>query len=176
MTKPEFQHIVSAIKTYFPKDNMLPNVEAIELWYQELKDLSYQEAAAALHRYVAVGKFPPTIADIREQAALLRPDNELNELTAWGLVLKALQRSSYYAREEFEALPPTVRKVIGTPRQLREWATSEGTDISVIQSNFMRAYRTAAQEAREAARLSPQTRQAIDAAKSAPRLTTEKEH
>lgn len=171
MTKAEFQHIVSAIKTYYPKDNMLPNVQAIELWYQELKDLSYQEAAAALRRYVAVGKFPPTIADIREQAALLRPDNELNELTAWGLASKAINRSSYYAREEFEKLPPIVRKVIGTPRQLREWATSEGTDISVIQSNFMRAYRTAAREAQEEARLSPQTRQAIEAAKLAPMLT-----
>ena len=42
MTIKEFSLIAAAIKTYFPRDNILPTENAMELWYEELKDLAGQ--------------------------------------------------------------------------------------------------------------------------------------
>lgn len=166
MRREEFLLIVAAIKTYYPKDNMLPTKEAIELWYQALNDLSYDECSTALRRYVAVGKYPPTIADIREQAAKLKPTVS-NEMQAWETVLKAIKRSSYHAEEEYNKLPTLIQKAVGGHRQLREWATSETVDLTVVQSHFIRSYRQELSRQQEEVQLSPQLREAISRAQIA---------
>lgn len=160
MTVKEFGFLADAIKTYFPRDNVLPTENAMRLWYSELKDIPYQLAHTALRKYVSTNKFAPTIADIRGQVAELNSQNkeELNETAAWSLVLKAIRRSTYYSDEEFAKLPPVVQRAVSTPRQLREWATLEDVDgktLTVIQSNFQRAFRSEQQRERERNKLSP---------------------
>ncbi len=146
MTTKEFAIIAAAIKTYFPRDNVLPTEKAIELWYNELKDLTYNAVNLGLRMYVATNKFSPTIADIRENAKHFcsESNEELNEMAAWGLVLKAMRNSIYHSEEEFAKLPPVVQNAVVSPGQLREWAMAEdvdGTWMNVTQSNFMRTYR-----------------------------------
>ena len=160
MTVKEFGILADAIKTYFPRDNVLPTENAMRLWYSELKDIPYQSAYMALRKYVSTNKFAPTIADIREQVAELNSQNEeeLNETAAWSLVLKAIRRSTYYSEEEFAKLPPVVQRAVSSPRQLREWATLEDVDgktLTVIQSNFQRTFRVEQQRERERNKLSP---------------------
>ena len=160
MTAKEFGFLADAIKTYFPRDNVLPTENAMRLWYSELKDIPYQLAHTALRKYVSTNKFAPTIADIREQVAELNDQNEedLNETAAWSLVLKAIRRSTYYSDEEFAKLPPVVQRAVSSPRQLREWATLEDVDgktLTVIQSNFQRTFRSEQQRERERNKLSP---------------------
>ena len=53
MTIKEFALIAAAIKTYFPRDNILPTESAMDLWYEELKDLPYSIANSALRMFVA---------------------------------------------------------------------------------------------------------------------------
>lgn len=147
MTAKEFGILANAIKTYFPRDNVLPSDNAMRLWYSGLKDIPYQLACNALIKYVSTNKFAPTIADIREQVADLKAQNEgdeLNETAAWALVLKAMRRSAYYSEEEFSKLPPILQRSVSSPRQLKEWATMEDVDgktLTVIQSNFQRTFR-----------------------------------
>lgn len=160
MTAKEFGFLADAIKTYFPRDNVLPTENAMRLWYEELKDIPYQLAHTALRKYVSTNKFAPTIADIREQVAELNNQNEeeLNETAAWSLVLKAIRRSTYYSEEEFVKLPDTVQRAVASPKQLREWATLEDVDgktLTVIQSNFQRTFRMEQQRERERNKLSP---------------------
>lgn len=160
MTVKEFGFLADAIKTYFPRDNVLPTENAMRLWYSELKDIPYQLAHTALRKYVSTNKFAPTIADIREQVAELNNQNEeeLNETAAWSLVLKAIRRSTYYSEEEFAKLPATVKRAVASPKQLREWATLEDVDgktLTVIQSNFQRTFRAEQQRERERSKLSP---------------------
>ena len=160
MNAKEFGFLADAIKTYFPRDNVLPTENAMRLWYSELKDIPYQLAHLALQKYVCTNKFAPTIADIREQVAELNNQNEeeLNETVAWSLVLNAIRHSAYYSNEEFEKLPPVVRRAVSSPRQLREWAILENVDgktMTVIQSNFQRAFRVEQQRERERSKLSP---------------------
>lgn len=160
MTVKEFGFFADAIKTYFPRDNVLPTENAMRLWYSELKDIPYQLAHTALRKYVSTNKFAPTIADIREQVAELngRDEEEINETAAWYLVLKAIRRSTYYSEEEFAKLPATVQRSVASPKQLREWAMLEDVDgktLTVIQSNFQRTFRVEQQRERERNKLSP---------------------
>lgn len=159
MTAKEFGLLADAIKTYFPRDNVLPTENALRLWYAELKDIPYQIAYAALRKYVSTNKFAPTIADIREQAAELynQREGDISENTAWQLVWKAICNSGYHAEEEFEKLPETVKRAVGSASQLRQWGLSEVNDntISYWKSDFQRIYRLEQQRERERNKLSP---------------------
>lgn len=161
MTAKEFGILADAIKTYFPRDNVLPTENAMRLWYSELKDLPYQVAQTALRKYVATNKFAPTIADIREQAAELNAqeqgEDELNEISAWALVWKAIGSSGEYERAErnFRKLPSIVQRAVHSPKQLQEWAMTQNINVEVVSSNFMRAFRVEQQSERERKKLSP---------------------
>jgi hypothetical protein len=52
----------------------------------------------------------------------------------------------------YNALPPEIRRLVGSVSQLKEWAYTEG-DMSVIASNFMRSYRVTATRDKEISRL-----------------------
>lgn len=159
MTAKEFGLLADAIKTYFPRDNVLPTENALRLWYAELKDIPYQIAYAALRKYVSTNKFAPTIADIREQAAELynQREGDISENTAWQLVWKAICNSGYHAEEEFEKLPETVKRAVGSASQLRQWGLSEVNDntTSYWKSDFQRIYRLEQQKELERRKLSP---------------------
>lgn len=141
MTFKEFGQLADAIKTYFPRDNMLPTAEAMELWFDMLKDLDYQFASYGLKKYVSLNKFPPAISDIREHAESIREPGELNEMEAWALVRNAVANSTYNSVEEFAKLPPLVQKAVGLPGQLRIWAMDEDYSEAVTSSNFIKTYR-----------------------------------
>lgn len=153
MTIKEFGKLAAAIKTYYPKENMLPSNEAMELWYDALKDLDYKSAEQGLKKYVMSNKFPPAISDIRECSLDFERPQELNETEAWSLVSKALRNGYYGAEEEFAKLPPIVQKAVGQPSQLRTWASDEEYDESVASSNFMRSYRVELARAQQISKL-----------------------
>lgn len=141
MTVQEFGKLADAIKTYFPRDNILPTNTSMELWYDMLKDLDYRAAYTGLRAHVASSRFAPTIADIREKSLQVNQPRELNETEAWSLVSKAIRNSSYNSVEEFAKLPQLVQKAVGQPSQLRIWAIDENYNEEVVSSLFTRTYR-----------------------------------
>ena len=162
MTFKEFGQLADAIKTYFPKDNMLPTAESMELWFDMLKDLDYQSASYGLKKYVSLNKFPPTISDIRECAASISDPGELNEMEAWALVRNAIANSIYQSVEEFTKLPPLVQKAVGLPGQLRIWAMDEDYSEAVVSSNFIKTYRTVLARKEEDKKIPAQVRRLIE--------------
>lgn len=162
MTFKEFGQLADAIKTYFPKDNMLPTAEAMELWFDMLKDLEYQSAVYGLKKYVSLNKFPPAISDIREHAASISKPDELNEMEAWALVRNAISNSTYNSMEEFAKLPSLVQKAVGLPGQLRIWATDEDYNESVTSSNFIKTYRTVLERNEENKKIPAQVMKLIE--------------
>ena len=152
MTPKEFGELAAAIKTYFPRDNIIPTDRAMDLWYEELKDLPYAVAQISLRKYVATNKFPPTIADIRENAVM---EEEQSELAAWHLVYKAICDSAYHAEERFDELPETIRRAVASPENLREWGQMKTETVnSVIQSQFLSSYRAEVKRAADLRKLS----------------------
>lgn len=165
MTFKEFGKLADAIKTYFPRDNMLPTDTAMELWYDMLKDMDYQSAYIGLKNHVATSKFAPTIADIRNGVVISQPQ-ELNEMEAWSLVSKAIRNSGYNSVEEFAKLPPLVQKAVGLPSQLRTWALDENYNEQVAMSSFQRAYKAELHRHEELQKMPQNIRNLIEKANS----------
>lgn len=113
MTGKEFATWAMALKTYFPRENLLPNEAAMELWFQELQDLPYKVAETALRTWVQTNKWSPSISEIRELAAsCVRP--ELPDWgEAWEQTLKAIRKfGSYRQKEALDSLDPLARKTV----------------------------------------------------------------
>ena len=162
MTIDEFGQFASAIKTYFPKDNLLSTNESMDLWFDMLNDLDYQQAYIGLKTYVASNRFPPAISDIRAYAMKAKELQELNEMEAWSLVKKAIRNGGYNSIEEYKKLPPLVQKAVGLPSQLREWALDENYKEAVVMSNFQKAYRFELQKKQEFQKLPQQVQKFIE--------------
>lgn len=157
MEREEFKILVKAMKAVYSTDNFIADKDAFNVWFELLKDLSYEQANLAIQKYMLTEKFPPTIADIRTKVnEIIAPAEEsMSELQAWQLVYKAIGRSVYYAEEEFEKLPKACKIAVGQAAVLREWATMDNFDkhISVEQSHFINAYRAAQNRIKEEAKL-----------------------
>lgn len=66
MDKKEFGTIAMALKTYYPRENLLPNDKAMDLWYMQLQDLPFDVANNALNEWAAINKWSPAISELRE--------------------------------------------------------------------------------------------------------------
>ena len=117
MKKSEFAEIVMAMQTYYPRENMLPNEHAIELWFEALKDIDARVLGTALKRWVATRKWPPTIADLREQSQLITSGDLPAWGKAWETVQDAIHMHGYYeynaACGMFDAVTRSVVDFIG---------------------------------------------------------------
>ena len=160
MTKEQFKILVKAMKAIYTQPSFIPDNDAFDVWYSMLKDMDYAVASRAVQMHIQTEERMPTVASIRNQAQKLTKNSEvdLNETEAWALVSKAIRRSAYYSEEEFKKLPLIVQKAVVNPAQLREWALMEdidGKSMTVMQSNFMRTYRTEVAREKELRKLSP---------------------
>lgn len=161
MTREETIKILMVIQAAYPNYKPQDKTVAVNVWAEMLGDIPYEQVSAALKAYIQTDKngFAPGIGDIREKVQMLfGEDVEINETEAWSLVLKAIRRSTYYSEEEFLKLPAIIQRSVGSPRQLREWATLEDVDgktLTVLQSNFQRTFRAEQQKEREKQKLSP---------------------
>lgn len=113
MTKKEFAIFAMALKTYFPRDNLLPTEEAMELWYRELQDIPADVATAMLRKWVDTEKWPPSIAEIRSMCGEIAHGKLPDWGEAWREVEKAIGRYGYMAEEKaLDSMSPTTQKAV----------------------------------------------------------------
>ena len=113
MTKQEFSKWVMALKTYYPREQLLPNTAAIELWYQELSDIPMNVAEMALRKWVATSKWSPTIAEIREMCVDVKRGDAPDWSDGWAQVQLAIRRfGSYRPSEAMASLDPITRETV----------------------------------------------------------------
>lgn len=156
MTREETVKIIRIMCDCYP--NYKPNnlSETVDVWQMMLDEYSYNQVSIALKAYVTsdTSGFAPSVGEIVAKIQLVSQPQELDGMTAWGLVSKALRNGTYGAVEEFNKLPPLVRQAVGIPDNLKNWATSDYQTIeTVIQSNFLRTYETIVKRANEINRM-----------------------
>lgn len=156
MTKEETGKILAVINAYYPYFFKEMNAEGkraiIELWARQFFDYDYAIVNAALDAYIAVDEQnrAPNVGMLKSLIRRMTQAEEMTEQEAWGLVAQALRNSNYNAAEEFERLPEQIKRVVGSPNQLREWATMDNDTLqSVVASNFQRSYRAKAKSDKE---------------------------
>ena len=113
MTKEEFSYFAMTLKTFYPKDNLLPSKEAMELWYRMLQDIQANIANVFLQKWVATSKWPPSIAEIRSGCSSMTQEEIPDWGQAWREVDKAIHRYGYNQEAKaLASLSPVTRKVV----------------------------------------------------------------
>lgn len=162
MERDEFKMLVKGMKAVYADSKFIADKDAFDVWYSLLKDLEYGTVSAAIQKHMMTSRYPPTIADIREQCASISQPQPLDELEAWSLVRRALRNCGYNYEEEYRKLPLLVQRAIGVPGQLFQWATDEEYNEGVVSSNFMRSYRAAVQSEQRYSCMNDNIRREID--------------
>lgn len=136
--KKQFATFAMAVRTYYPKEQILPNNQAMELWYRELCDIPYDLAEMALRKWVATNKWSPTIADIRELTANIANGEPMTWGESWEKALKAVRRfGSYNKGAALNSLDPLTRKCVESIGYM-ELCMSE--NIMVERAHFQKVF------------------------------------
>ena len=157
MNKKEFALFASALRTYYPREKLLPNEQAMELWFNQLQDIPYKLAELTLNTWVATNKWSPSIADIREKATGLTQGEPKDWGEAWREVLRAINiYGSYQELEALESMDETTKRVVER-LGFRNICLSE--DIQVDRANFRMIYEQEIQRAKEDAQIPPKLKE-----------------
>lgn len=147
MTKSEFARIAAAMKTYYPREALLPNDMAMELWYFQLSDIPYRVAEAALNRWVANNRWSPSIADLREisQGILYGDLPDWGE--SWRKAQDAIRRFGYYQEDEALASLDDLTRDVVERLGFRNLCLSENHEAS--RANFRQIFEQVARRRKE---------------------------
>ena len=163
MTRDEVKEIIM-IMTYTYSNYRPTDVKAtVDIWASILAPYQFEGIKAALHAYILSDTkgFAPSPGQLIDQIPVKKFD--MTELEAWGIVSKAISNSNYHAKEEFDKLPPVIQKTLGRCDVLKEWASMENDTVqSVIQSNFIRNYRTVLQREKDIEKLPVKLRELLE--------------
>ena len=155
MTSKEFTKLMGFVMAAVDKPVARPTIDA---YFEMLKDLSYDLAAAAVKKIIATDEYPtlPTIGKIRQAAAEISRGHILSAPEAWGMVLKAVHEYGYYREgEALAALPEQVAEVV---RWMGFQTICMSEKISVDRGQFLRMYETHQKREQEQALLPPAVR------------------
>ena len=140
MTIQETGTIMRILKANYP--NWGADKDTLLLWSQMFADIPVEAVGAAVKAFIANDDkgFAPVIGQIM-QIIVKANTNDMGEGEAWAKVRKAIGNGIYGSVTEFEALPDILKRVVGSPDQLEQWAMlTDGLD-TVVQSQVKRAYR-----------------------------------
>ena len=113
MTYDEFKILAKGMKAVYTQPTFLPDADAFNIWYQLLQDIDYKIANAAIQKYMLTSKFPPTIADIREQAASVVNGEKPLWSDGWEEVVRAIKNyGSYGQKEAMESMSEITRMAV----------------------------------------------------------------
>ena len=160
MNKQEFSTFVMAMRTYYAKENILPNQQAMELWYQELQDIPYDIAVAGLRQWVATNKWSPSIAEIREMASSVMNGAIADWSESWEKVCTALRRfGRNRAVEGMESLDEITRETVKRIGGFTYLCNSE--NVVADRSRFEQVYNAIAERKKKDNQLSLPLKQII---------------
>ena len=177
MNREETKEILKVLRVGYP--NFYKGLtkreadEIIDLWSTMFASEPLKIVIEAVKSLMCTLVYPPTIADVKSKIALITQPETMSEMEAWGRVKSAI--NYYAATESFAVLPPILKRIVGSPNQLREWAIMEAETVnSVVQSNFMRSYKAIAAQEKEYGMLPESTKRLMEIRKTG-QLTAGKE-
>lgn len=145
MDKQEFSTFAMAIRTYYPKENILPNAPAMELWFRELQDIPFPVAEAALRKWVSTNKWSPSIAEIREIAATVSHGEQLTWGESWEKLKAAVRKYGRVGEAEaMRSFDPLTRKCVEI-FGYQQYCISDVNDEMANRAHYQRIFESMAQ-------------------------------
>lgn len=118
-----------------------------EQWYKMLYDLSDEQFKKAIEIVIKTRKFPPTIADMREAAALNEQIGDYSPEEAWAIVYNDIHKKGYYNEPHYDDWKlEAAKNAIG-------WQTlcdMSPDEKNIIRAHFMRIYESLSNRERSA--------------------------
>jgi len=136
MQASEVAKLVSVIAAAYPSFEV--DKARVAVWVQMIGDLDYELAETAVRRHIALTKFPPTIAEIREQALEAARGPEPTGAESWMEFIHGIRRYSLYSElEAMESFCPTTRRVA----QAIGWRDAYMSDnVDVLRGQYLRMF------------------------------------
>lgn len=159
MTTTEFSRWAMALKTYFPRDNLLPSKEAMELWFLELRDIPFEIATAMLRKWADTEKWPPSIAEVRKMCAELSAGKLPDWSDAWAEVTKAIGKYGYIDEEgALDSMSPLTQTAV---EKIGWRAICQSENPDTIRAQFRQVFQIYANREIEDRQLTPELKQVI---------------
>ena len=152
MTREETKMILEVIDNVYPNWHPKDPVMTVNVWSTLFKNFEYKDVGEALRRYMMGDKngFAPVPGQLIDILYATEDEQDYSDMSAWSMVRKAISNGGYNSKEEFEKLPPLVRRAVGNSDNIRNWAMMDVDSVeSVVQSNFLRSYRAILSKAQE---------------------------
>lgn len=162
MTKEEWAKLVLSIKDLYPAEKILNTDHAIQLWYEMLKDIDYQDLAKGLWKYALENKFPPTISDLRGQSVAIKFGEFSSWEDEWHRVCKTIQNYGYMREQEAIASLPEMTRTIVKRLGYQYLCSSENPMAD--RANFRDIYNNMVNKQKDREKLSQPIRQALEKA------------
>ena len=158
MTKKEFINIAKALKTYYPKENLLQTDEAVVLWYEQLKDIDYTVLSNCLIKWVSTNKWSPTIADLRELAT--GADNLPQSPDAWEEVKTAIHKYGHWnIQAALDSLSPLTRKTV---EKIGFYELCASENEIADRAHFMQMYNIMAEREKKDRQIQPEVKARLE--------------
>lgn len=165
MNREQAIALLKILKTAFPRfyaDMTKEEAEnTINLWVDMFKHEDPALVMTATKDLINTFKFPPTIADVKEKMYGLT-NNEVDNLTLWNELDKAVRNCLYNTQNVFDGLSPVVKKFVGSPAQLREYALSPADTFSTVtKGQFLKQVEILKKRDKELKMMLPECRQLV---------------
>lgn len=162
MTREDTKRLLMTVEAIYPNYKIKDTKITLDAWSEILSDQDERFIFAALKNYSRTDTtgFAPSVGQLVQGAYELRTRNvkQLTPGEAWSMVYKALCRATYYAEDEFAKFPEEVKAAVGSPAQLRAWASDSTFNEGVASSNFRKAYSTVCEHKKQDALMPPEIR------------------
>lgn len=158
----ELRRMLAAYPQHAVKYEPSQVASMLEVWQEELADLSDDLLAVACRNHRERSVWPPSLAEIRASAvSLMRQASPANQMAseAWADVKKALLSIGYYGRPEFSN-PATAAAV--SRMGWRDICLDDGPE-GVIRAQFERFYNAEIERMESKVQQSPAVREFIAA-------------
>lgn len=148
MTRDETITLLQTIIVMYPGSKINADPLTVAVWHEMLADLPGELVSAAVKRMCAVLKFPPSIADIRDNVAEAMKEAQgiATAGDAWSKVRKAMSWYGYYRPDEARAaLGEDIWHAVEMVGGWRNLCAGEG-DMAITSAQFERRYNAMVQQ------------------------------
>lgn len=159
MTKMEFLKLVRSLKSVYTRDNFIPDQESADVWFSLLSDMDYGLLTAAAKIWILQNKFPPTVAELREQAAKILENDPDDWSAEWEKVISCVKLFGMY--RETEALASLDEMTRSCVMRVGFQNICRSENVSIERANFRMIYENMANRQREEAKLPEELRKQI---------------
>lgn len=169
MTRDETKGMLTLLKTAYPgfyaKKSRDELSMILDLWYEMFTEENVVVVKAALKELIADhAGYPPDIAVIKAKIRSMSEavNKEPTDEELWLLLKKAAMHGATDTYNEYESLPPVVRRYLGGPGTLREYALMDSEKFNtVIHGQFLRSISVLRERERYEKTLSPEVKAAL---------------